>query len=42
MVIPAHKAATEVNVEALMEIERVSYHDVTTALGRSLRVARLG
>ena len=32
MVLPAHKAATEVNVEALMEIERVLCRDVTTAL----------
>ena len=32
MVLPAHKAATEVNVEALMEIERVLCHYVTTAL----------
>ena len=32
MVLPAHKSATEVNVEALMEIERVLSHDVTTAL----------
>ena len=31
MVLPTHMAATEVSVEALMEIEIVSCHDVTTA-----------